>query len=277
MSTPRTAPTALHMHRTGSGEPLVLLHGLGESLVGWRPVIDALAADYDVIALDFPGFGGSAPLDDRVSPNAVNLAAAVERTLDGLGITSYHVAGYSLGARVAIELAKTDRVRSVIAISPDGMGTPLERVQGFIALVAGRSMAMTLAPVGEFLSLTPTGRSVFFAGSRSLPWQLTRTDAEQLLTGYADAPAYEKANWASMFDMPTHLGTMTQPTLLLQGTSDPLMAPQIMRYRACIRGAQLRWLPGANHVPISDAPRAVGDQMLDFLAAVTTAAESVAA
>jgi pimeloyl-ACP methyl ester carboxylesterase len=40
----------------------VLLHGVGESAVGWRPVQDALSRDYDVIALDFPGFGGSAKL-----------------------------------------------------------------------------------------------------------------------------------------------------------------------------------------------------------------------
>lgn len=277
MAAQPTASPALHLHRTGSGEPLVLLHGLGESLVGWRPVIDALAADYDVIAMDLPGFGGSASLEDGISPDAAHLAAAVERTLDALGIGSYHVAGYSLGARVAIELAKTDRVRSVIAISPDGMGTPLERVQGYIALLAGRAVALTLAPVGELLSRTPAGRSVFFAGNRSLPWQLTSSDADQLLAGYADSPAYEKANWASLFDIPTHLGAMTQPTLLLQGTSDPLMAQQIVRYQALIPGAQLRWLPGANHVPISDAPRAVGTLMLDFLGTVTAITPTVAA
>ena len=61
--------------------------------------------------------------------------------------SAYHVAGYSLGARVAIQLAESDRVRSVIAIAPDGLGTPVERLQGFIALVAGRGVAMALAPV----------------------------------------------------------------------------------------------------------------------------------
>ena len=268
--------SSLHLYRTGSGEPLVLLHGLGESLVGWRPVIDALAAEYDVIALDFPGFGGSPALADGVAPNAANLAIAVEEALDQLGVASYHVAGYSLGARVAIELAKTDRVRSVIAMAPDGMGTPFERVGGFVALVAGRAVAMTLAPVAEWLSLTPAGRSVFFAGSRSLPWQLTSTDAHQLLTGYADSPAYERANWASFLDMPLHLSAINQPTLLLQGTSDPLMGPQILRYQACIPGAELRWLPGANHVPISDDPAAVGRHMLDFLAKVPATAGAAA-
>ena len=116
-----------------------------------------------------------------MSPTAANLAAAVERTLDDLGIGDYHVAGYSLGARVAIQLAESDRVRSVIAIAPDGLGTPMERVQGFIAMVAGRGMAMALAPAAGLLSMTPAGRSVFFAGSRSLPWQLAPADARQLL------------------------------------------------------------------------------------------------
>jgi len=66
----------------GAGEPLVLLHGLGESHIGWRPVIDALSQEYDVIAVDLPGFGRSPALPAAVSPTAVNLAAAVNRTLD---------------------------------------------------------------------------------------------------------------------------------------------------------------------------------------------------
>jgi len=54
-----TERSHLFVHRVGSGEPLVLLHGLGESSIGWRPVIDALAAHHDVIAVDLPGFGRS--------------------------------------------------------------------------------------------------------------------------------------------------------------------------------------------------------------------------
>lgn len=267
-----TAVTPLHHLRTGSGETLVLLHGLGESLVGWRPVIDLLAAEYDVIALDLPGFGASPALPNGVTPNAANLATAVERTLDELGVDRYHVAGYSLGARLAIELAKTDRVTSVVAIAPDGLGTPLERVQGFIALVAGRGLATSLAPAADFLSWTPAGRSVFFSGNRSLPWQLTSADAKQLMAGYAESPGYDATNWASLFDMPTHLASIDQPTLLMQGTSDPLMGQQISRYLAGIRNAQLRWLPGLNHVPISDDPTAVAGHILTFLDAQRTLA-----
>ena len=262
-NTPTAGP--LFVHRAGSGEPLVLLHGIGESHVGWRPVLDRLAADFDVIAIDLPGFGRSPALPGRVAPTAGNLATAVNEALDGLGVDTYHVAGYSLGARIAIHLAGTDRVRSVIAIAPDGLGTPVERVQGYLALSAGRTMALSLAPIAEPLSWTPLGRSVFFAGNRSLPWQLPADDARRLLAGYADSPAYDAANWSAMFDMPTHLHTITAPTLFLQGTADPLMPQQIARYLALVPGSQLRWLTGLNHVPISDHPGLVAGHMLSFL------------
>ena len=223
-------------------------------------------AEYDVIAIDLPGFGRSPALPGRQCRRPrPTWPRRCSSTLDELGIGRYHVAGYSLGARVAIQLAESDRVRSVIAIAPDGLGTPLERIQGYIALVAGRGMAMALAPAAGPLSMTPAGRSVFFAGNRSLPWQLAPADARQLLTDFAGAPAYEAANWASMFDMPTHLHTITAPTLFLQGTADPLMAQQISRYLALIPGAQLTWLPGLNHVPISDDPKTVAHHMLTFL------------
>jgi len=259
--------STLHVHRVGAGEPLVLLHGLGESQIGWRPVIDALAQRYDVIAIDLPGFGQSPALPGAVSPRAANLATAVQGTLDELGVDSYHVAGYSLGARVAIQLAGSSRVRSVIAIAPDGLGTPVERLQGFVAMVAGRGVAMALAPVDEWF---PAGRALFFAGTRSLPWQIAPADAKQLLTDFAGAPAYDATNWASLFDMPTHLHTITAPALFLQGTADPLMAPQIARYVGLMPGAKLIYLPGLNHVPISDDPKAVTRHMLSFLTQVTS-------
>ena len=45
--------------RQGSGEPLVLIHGIGHRLQAWLPVLDRLAAHHDVLALDLPGFGDS--------------------------------------------------------------------------------------------------------------------------------------------------------------------------------------------------------------------------
>ena len=130
-------------------------------------------------------------------------------------------------------------------------------MQGYFGLAAGRGVAMALAPAAAQLSMTPVGRMVFFAGNRSFPWQLPAADARQLLTGYAAAPGYDAVNWVCMFDVPTDLPTVTQPVLFLQGTADP-MTGQVLRYLPLIPHAELRLLPGLNHVPISDDPGGTG-------------------
>jgi pimeloyl-ACP methyl ester carboxylesterase len=97
-----------------------LLQGIGESAVGWQPVRQAPSDDYDVIAFDLPGFGRSPTLPPGVTPTAAALADAIESGLDRLGVAQFHVAGYSLSARVALELATRGRIHSVIAIAPMG-------------------------------------------------------------------------------------------------------------------------------------------------------------
>ncbi|OZC01177.1 alpha/beta fold hydrolase, partial [Rubricoccus marinus] len=53
--------------RKGTGPPLLLVHGLGGTWRSWETVLDALAAERDVIAPDLPGFGETPPLDGEVS------------------------------------------------------------------------------------------------------------------------------------------------------------------------------------------------------------------
>jgi pimeloyl-ACP methyl ester carboxylesterase len=255
----------LAYHRTGAGEPLVLLHGIGESAVGWRPVHEALSEDYDVIAFDLPGFGRSPALPLGIAPTAAALADAIELELDGLGVAEFHVAGYSLGARVALELAMRGRTRSVIAIAPDGLGTPLERVHQAAALISGRALAMLLAPIATQLAATGAGRALFFGMERSHPWRLPADDARELLLNFAEAPGYLETVHASMFDVPTRLERITCPVLLVQGTADPLVPMQSPRFLAFVRPAQMRWLPGLSHVPISDDPQLVASLIVRFL------------
>jgi pimeloyl-ACP methyl ester carboxylesterase len=242
-----------------------LLHGVGESAVGWRPVQEALSDNHDVIAFDLPGFGRSPALPPGIAPTATALADTIERELDRLGVAQFHVAGYSLGARVALALATRGRTHSVIAIAPDGLGTPLERVHQAAALMSGRALATLLAPIATPLAATAVGRSLFFAMERSRPWQLPADDAGQLLLDFAEAPGYLETVQASMFDVPTRLERINCPVLLLQGTADPLVSMQSPRFLAFVGHAQLQWLPGLSHVPISDDPRLVASLMLRFL------------
>ena len=120
-----TSQGVLRYHEAGEGPPLVLLHGSGPGVTGWRNFrgnLAALAGHFRCLMLEFPGFGVSDPTDEHPMRAA---GPAVTRFLDGLGIEQADVIGNSMGAIVATQVALTrpDRVRRLVTIG--GIGTNL--------------------------------------------------------------------------------------------------------------------------------------------------------
>src|SRR3954453_6988808 len=111
----------LAYNRTGRGEPLVLLHGQGFSRRCWDPVIDLLAADRDVIAVDLPGHGDSPRQPKGTGSAPHDLAVAVAELLDELDLSSVHVAGNSSGGGGAPGRGRRRRPRPVPAWAPAGL------------------------------------------------------------------------------------------------------------------------------------------------------------
>jgi pimeloyl-ACP methyl ester carboxylesterase len=107
------------MLREGSGEPLVLLHGILCTSNVWDEVLPLLAPHYDTIALDALGHRYG-PVPARRPVRMEDMLDAAEAQLDALGLEQPHVAGFSLGGRMAIDLARRGRARSVCALSPSG-------------------------------------------------------------------------------------------------------------------------------------------------------------
>ena len=107
--------------RRGSGEPLLLIHGLGGSSGVWDPVVGPLAVEREVTVLDLPGFGAAPPLPAAVEPTAMNLAVALHQRCRELGIERPHVAGNSLGGWVGLEMGRAGWAASVTALSPAGL------------------------------------------------------------------------------------------------------------------------------------------------------------
>jgi pimeloyl-ACP methyl ester carboxylesterase len=107
---------------TGSGRPLVLLHGIGMSHIAWNAVTPYLRATRRVIAFDIAGFGLTPPLPAGTLPTIVNLVEALERSLHEMGLDlPIDVTGNSLGGGMALEAARRGIARSVVAISPIGL------------------------------------------------------------------------------------------------------------------------------------------------------------
>jgi pimeloyl-ACP methyl ester carboxylesterase len=164
---------SLAYNRAGAGPPLVLLHPLGADRHVWEPVMDRLAAERDVIALDLPGFGGSPALSGASPPTPAALAAAVAEFLPGIAPGGpHHVAGNSLGGWVALELASAGHARSVTAIAPAGLWPE--------PLAWAEHDRLVARPA----HLPPTVRSVVLPGAGHLPmWDAPEAVAKVLLRG----------------------------------------------------------------------------------------------
>ncbi|MFD0920330.1 alpha/beta fold hydrolase [Saccharopolyspora rosea] len=112
----------LRYHEAGVGPPLLMLHGSGPGVTGWRNFrgnLPVFAEFFRCLVLEFPGFGVSDPTDEHPM---IAAPAAVTRFLDGLGLGQVDVIGNSMGGIVAARLAteQPDRVRRLVTIGGVG-------------------------------------------------------------------------------------------------------------------------------------------------------------
>ncbi len=112
---------------TGSGSPVVLLHGGGPGASGvsnYSRNIDALAQRFRVIVPDMPGYGRSGKTLDQSDPFG-HLAAAIRGLLDELALPTAHLIGNSYGGAAALRLAldSPNRVDKLVLMGPGGIGT----------------------------------------------------------------------------------------------------------------------------------------------------------
>jgi pimeloyl-ACP methyl ester carboxylesterase len=256
----------------GTGpETIVCAHGLGGTKASFLPTVNALADHYRVVAIDLPGFGESdkpigAPYD------APWFARSVFAAMDALGVERAHIAGNSMGGRVAIEAGLTDRDRIggllllspalawlrarpwapiVRALRPElGLIQPAPRpvVEAMVRrLVPAANGGWTSAGIDEFLRayLTRSGRAAFYAAARNI---------------YLDEPHGDDGFWS-------RLGGLSTDAMFVWGRRDSLVPIAFMKHVE-------RALPSARHVelecghvPQLERPRETHAAMLEFLAA----------
>jgi pimeloyl-ACP methyl ester carboxylesterase len=266
----RTRSGQISILSAGTGPDVLLcLHGLGGTKASFLTTVAALADRYRVVAMDFPGFGESdkpigAPYDSGW------LARTAFDTLDALGVDGAHVAGNSMGGRVAIEAGLIDRsrVRSLMLLSPalawlrDRRWAPVVRLLrpelGLLQvaprsvtdrivrrLVPGANDGWAAAGVDEFLRayLTPRGRAAFYAAARNI---------------YLDEPHGEDGFW-------TRLGSLEADALFVWGRHDVLVPIAFMKHVERALPAARHVELECGHVPQLERPRETHAAMLDFM------------
>jgi pimeloyl-ACP methyl ester carboxylesterase len=255
----------------GRGEPLVLLHPFASCADVWKPILPPLKRHHEVFALALPGHFGGEPLPAG-APHTVEAALdLIERELDKRGIARAHMVGNSLGAWLAIELARRGRAASVVAIAPGGgweVGSPehMRLVRRF--QVIGRLLAIGGA-FATILARHSALRHLMLRDTMAHPERLTPEEGASFIEAAWRCAAFE----GIVESLPTQpvsqpLFPLPCPVRLVWGAKDRLLpiAGYSERWRRMLPGASWVELAGAGHVPMFDAPRAVAEAILQVTA-----------
>ena len=249
----------LSHRRSGSGPPLLLLHGIGLDVNCWEPVRGLLERERDVIAVDLPGFGGSPMLEG--TPSVPALAGAVEGLIADLGLERPHVAGNSLGGAVSLELGARGAVSSVCALSPAGFTAGREESYTHGTLLTIHAMARALEPHAKLAYGGPVRRTLLMSMIVSRPWRVSPEHAAGMNHATATSPGFlptlpEVNRWPP--------AAPVCPATIAWGERDRLLihsrqAPRAQRLLPGVRHVTLR---GCGHVPMTDDPEQVAATIL---------------
>jgi len=250
----------------GEGPPLLLLHGFTGNRDAWNHLRPLLGPRFRALAPDLPGHGESPCAPDTTFDGALEALLAL---LDSHRLERVDVAGYSLGARVALGLClrAPDRVgRLILESGSPGLRRRRERGErrrddAALAEVIERDGLEAFVRRWEALPL--------FDGLRKLPEELRVGLHERRLSHRPEALA-SSLRALSLGAQPSHwtrLWTVRAPTLLLTGARDPKFTGIA---RAMAAEIPLVWghvFPGAGHAPHLESPEEYAREVTSFLSA----------
>jgi len=248
--------TDLHHVLRGTGRPLLLIHGLGSSWRSWDPLLPALEARRRVIAVDLPGFGETPPLEGEVS--IASLADALEAFLSRHDLDGVDVVGSSMGARLALELARRRRVGAVVALDPGGFWTAGQRRVFGATVGASVRLVRALQPVLPLLTGNPVGRTLLLGQFSAAPWRLDGEVVLRELRSFDASPSLDAALRALVHGPPQAgmpAGSARGPVVIGWGRRDLVCLPsQAARAIERFPDARLHWFEACGHFPQWDVP-----------------------
>jgi 3-oxoadipate enol-lactonase len=255
--------TELHWESDGTGDPVLLIHGLGLSGGAWWRTVDALSPSMRVITFDHRGIGQSASVTYAYTTEG--MADDAVSILDALDIDRVHVYGFSLGGMVAqqVALRHPDRVQSLVLGATHS---------------GGRRMAFPEPDVVAFFrrrAKMPSEEAAWASvpynyGPRSRAELVDRIaqDIERRLQNPFKERAYKaQLLAASLHNCYRRLERIRIPTLVVHGARDRVIPVANAHMTAeQVPGAQLKILQDAGHLYPTEEP-AVDEAIGAFFAA----------
>ncbi|HYM23655.1 MAG TPA: alpha/beta fold hydrolase [Vicinamibacterales bacterium] len=260
MARTSSAGASIYWEEHGSGDPILLVMGLGASLEAWDRIAPVLATRYRTILFDNRGVGRS-----DVPPGPYSLeqmaddAAAV---MDAAGAPAAHVFGVSMGGMIAQELTLRHpaRVRRLILGCTSCGGR--EAVRAEPEVIAALNARSTLPREQAMWSMAP------YIYDESTPRARIEEDFKGRLSANGSNEGYAAQYDAIRAWKGTHarLASVESPTLVIHGETDRLVPPDNGRVVArAIPGSRLVMLPRASHIFLTDQHEAASAAILSFL------------
>lgn len=241
-----TGPLSITRSRGGTGEPLVMIHGFTSDGLSWAP-LEAQLKSRPVIRIELPSHGKS---PKRSVSSFADLVKELRHAFDGLGVSSAHLVGHSLGGAISLALADT-RPKSVLSltlIAPAGLGPEINgaALSGILNATRPESLAPWLRQlVADEGLITPSYARLAMAARHDPGIRAAQRDlAERLFPDGVQA-----------FDLRAALDRVAPPTRIIWGKSDAII-PWRQAERAPGRVA-LHLFDRIGHMPQIECPEDV--------------------
>lgn len=245
-----------------NGQPVVLIHGYTDNARDWVPLIPYLSKHFHLIVVDLRGHGRSSKPDCCYT--LPDFAYDIVLLLDSLGVRKADIVGHSLGSLIAQTFAETwpERTNKVVLISstggPPAGAAPKKPQFDFAAQI--RQLEEPLDPDSKFM----------------VAWwdSPTPVDADFIRRQRRDSAAIPLRVWLAildqglgdMADLQRTLPKLKAPTLLIWGSADPIMEPEVRAtLRQALPHAAVKIFPGLGHNPFWEDPRGCAATLNAFL------------
>lgn len=248
---------------TGSGPPLVLVHGAPCDKRTWQWMIPNLSRDHRVLAWDAPGFGESSDIDD--SWRAPRFADALAAFVAAVGIERPHVVGHSFGTMVALSLFQRHPAVPASLVLIGGYAgwagsLPPEEVTRRLEMFLG------MAELGD--KFDPKSYPGLF--SDLMPADREAALATMMRQNLRPATVRAAGHIGAETDLRPVLPTVDVPTLVLHGEADarsPITNGAALH--AAISTSRLVVLPKLGHACVVEDPEACASEIRRFVQTLT--------
>jgi 3-oxoadipate enol-lactonase len=246
----------------GEGTPVLFFNAFPLSARMWEPQIEALSDRFRLVTLDFPGFGGSAEVDDPSTYSMDAFAAQGKAVLDELGIDKAVITGLSMGGYAAFAFLRRypEAVTGLILADTRAEADAPENIE---------------KRTGQQATIKEQGPSALTEGLLGAllgqPTRDKKPDVVENVKGLMDNPGsgYIGALEAMKGrpDSTGDLAGISVPTLVIVGENDTLTPPDLSRkIHEHVGGSRLVVIPEAGHLSNLEAPEAFNGAVAEFLA-----------